>query len=110
MRKFPILFFLLLLGSATSAPGQVYESTDEEGNVTFSDQPTPESKEVTIPATNVGDSVEVPPPAPEPEPAPEIVAEEPAPPEGQIFVKEKDDGGRWRPRPSPHRRGGGRDR
>ena len=71
-----------LPGSILPAHAQVYESTDADGNVLFSDQPTPESKEVKVPETNVGDSIDVPPPAPDPvvEPKPEIAIEE-LPPE-----------------------------
>ena len=84
------------------AQAQVYQSTDEEGNVSFSDQATPDSKEIVVPEPNVGDSVEVPPPAPEPEP--EIVVEEiPEAPQGELYVKEKDNNKRRRPRPAPHR-------
>ena len=71
-----------LLGFSLAAHAQVYESTDADGEVTFSDQPTPESKEVIVPETNVGDSIDVPPPAPVPvvEPKPEVAVEE-LPPE-----------------------------
>lgn len=103
MRHLPLLFVLLLLGPLTSVLGQVYQSTDEQGNVYFSDQKTPDSEEIVVPETNVGDSVEVPPPAPEP--LPEIVVEEaPEGPQGEIFVKEKDSSRRHRrhPRPEPH--------
>jgi len=77
-----VFFAVPLLGFSLAAHAQVYQSTDAEGNVTFSDQPMPESEEVIVPETNVGDSVEVPPPAPTPvvEPKPEIVIEE-LPPE-----------------------------
>jgi len=44
---------------------QVYESTDEQGNVTFSDTPSPGSRAVTIQAPNLGDAVKVPPPSPD---------------------------------------------
>ena len=71
-----------LLGFSLAAHAQIYQSTDADGNVTFSDQPTPESKEVNVPDTNVGDSVDVPPPVPVPvvEPKPEVAVEE-LPPE-----------------------------
>ena len=87
MKLFRIL--VLNVSMAASLPGlilpvhaQVYESTDADGNVLFSDQPTPESEEVKIPETNVGDSIDVPPPVPDPvvEPKPEIAIEE-LPPE-----------------------------
>lgn len=71
-----------LTGLILPAHAQVYQSTDADGNVLFSDQPTPASEEVKIPETNVGDSIDVPPPAPAPvvEPKPEIAIEE-SPPE-----------------------------
>jgi hypothetical protein len=87
MKFFRILVLNVLM--AASLPGlilpahaQVYQSTDADGNVLFSDQPTPESEEVKVPETNVGDSIDVPPPAPDPvvEPKPEIAIEE-LPPE-----------------------------
>ena len=87
MKFFRILVLNVFI--AASLPGlilpahaQVYQSTDADGNVLFSDQPTPESKEVKVPETNVGDSIDVPPPAPDPvvEPKPEIAIEE-SPPE-----------------------------
>ena len=77
-----VFFLLPLLGFSLAAHAQVYQSTDAEGEVTFSDQPTPGSSKVDVPATNVGDSVDVPPPAPVPvvAPKPEVAAEE-LPPE-----------------------------
>ena len=74
-----------LLVLSLSAHAQVYQSTDAEGNVTFSDQPTPESEKVHVPAPNVGDSVDVPPPAPTPvvESKPEVAIEE-LPPELEV--------------------------
>ena len=110
MRALGFLIFPALLSISLMAQAQVYQSTDEEGNVTFSDQPTPESKQIAIPETNVGDSVDVPPPAPKPEPAPEIVADDvPAAPQGELYVKEKDNDGRRRRRPE-HRGGSGHGR
>ena len=112
MRALGFLIFPVLLSISLMAQAQVYQSTDEEGNVSFSDQPTPDSKEIVVPETNVGDSVDVPPPAPEPEP--EIVEDDiPQAPQGELIVREKDNDGRrrWRPRPEPYsgnRRGHGR--
>ena len=103
MRTPGFLIFSALLGISLMAQAQVYQSTDEEGNVSFSDQPTPDSKEIVVPETNVGDSVDVPPPAPEPEP--EIVADDiPQAPQGELIVREKDNDGRliWRPIPEPY--------
>src|SRR5210317_494198 len=63
----PTLSLLVLAGLATlclnATAQQDYESTDEQGNVTFSDTPTPGSRAVTIEAPNVGDAVKVPPPS-----------------------------------------------
>ena len=110
MRALSFLVFPALLGISLIAQAQVYQSTDEEGNVSFSDQPTPDSKQIAVPETNVGDSVDVPPPAPKPEPAPEIVADDvPAAPQGELYVKEKDNDGRRRRRPE-HRGGSGHGR
>ena len=108
MRNLRLLFVLLLLSPAIPALGQVYQSTDEQGNVSFSDTPTPDSKKIVVPETNVGDSVEVPPPAPEPEPEPEVVVEEiPQAPQGELYVKEKDSSSHRRRRPRPEPRSGG---
>ena len=104
MRFSGILLGTAILGlcfaSQSQSQSQVYKSTDAEGNVTFSDQPTADSEKEVIPPTNVGDSVEVPPPAPVVEP--KVVAEEPpAAPEGTMIGIEKDsnDGNNWRYRP-----------
>ena len=100
-----------LLGFSLAAHAQIYQSTDADGNVTFSDQPTPEGKEVVVPETNVGDSVDVPPPAPEPvaepEPEPEIKIEE-LPPElqGELDGVEYKSKKRTRPRKQPKPSGG----
>ncbi len=65
----PKLSLLVLAGLAmlclNATAQQVYESTDEQGNVTFSDTPTEGSREVTIDAPNLGDAVKVPPPSPD---------------------------------------------
>jgi hypothetical protein len=109
MRALGFLIFpaLLSISLMAQAQAQVYQSTDEEGNVSFSDQPTPDSKEIVVPETNVGDSVDVPPPAPEPEP--EIVADDiPQAPQGELIVEENDDNNRRRRRPRPEHRGHGR--
>jgi hypothetical protein len=67
----PKLSLLVLAALATlclnATAQQVYESTDEQGNVTFSDTPTPGSREVTIEAPNLGDAVKVPPASPDTE-------------------------------------------
>ena len=107
MHACSVLVFSALLCISLTAQAQVYESTGEDGSVTYSDQPTPDSQEIVVPETNVGDSVEVPPPAPEPEPEPEVVVEEiPEAPQGELYVKDNDDNNnRWRkrPKPKPHR-------
>jgi hypothetical protein len=104
MRFSGILLGTALLGfcfaSQSQSQSQVYRSTDAEGNVTFSDQPTANSEAEDIPTTNVGDAVKVPPPAPVVEP--KVVAEEPpAVPEGRMvgIEKDSDDGSNWRRRP-----------
>jgi hypothetical protein len=71
MIKCRVLLFPVFLCLSCSAFAQVYKSTDDEGNVTFSDTPTEGSKAVQVEETNVADPVKVPentspPPAPEP--------------------------------------------
>jgi hypothetical protein len=104
MRISGILLSTAILGFCFASPSQsqsqVYRSTDAEGNVTFSDQPTANSEKEDIPETNVGDAVKVPPPEPVTEP--KVVAEEPpAAPEGRLVGIERDDdgGSNWRNRP-----------
>ena len=84
MSKLSPLALGILLGLAFPLSAQVYQSTDEDGNVSFSDQPSSGSKAVDIPETNVGDSVDVPPPAPEPEAPPEPEVVEQKAPEGEL--------------------------
>ncbi len=83
MPKPRTLLLLLLLGSSCAAFAQVYESTDAEGNKSFSDTPSAGSQEIVIPETNTGDAVKVPEPKPEPAPVPEpkVVEEQVPPPE-----------------------------
>ena len=116
-RKLRLLQLILFvgipaLGMTLPAFGQVYRSTDAEGNVTFSDQPTSESEAVNISPTNVGDSVDVPPPAPAPVPTPEpeiAIEKLPSELEGDLVGHEKSDNRRnRRHRPRPHPHGGGR--
>ena len=104
------LLLPLLLLSLPALATEVYQSTDEDGNPVFSDQPGDNSEAIEIQDPNVGDSIDVPPPSPspppepEPEPAPEIV-----PSEELVAEDDGDDGGRRRlrviakPRPHPHR-------
>jgi hypothetical protein len=108
MHAASVLVFSALLSFSLTSQAQVYQSTGEDGSVTFSDQSTPDSKEIVVPETNVGDSVDVPPPAPEPEP--EVVVEEiPEAPQGELYIREKDGSNKRRRRPTPHS-GGGRGR
>ncbi|MDC1288211.1 DUF4124 domain-containing protein [Gammaproteobacteria bacterium] len=84
---FNVFIALSLAGFGLAAHAQVYQSTDSDGSVILSDQPTPGSEAVVIPETNVGDSVDVPPPAPVPvvEAKPEIAIEElPAELQGEL--------------------------
>ena len=113
MRFSGILLSTAILGfcfaSQSQAQSQVYRSTDAEGNVTFSDQPTANSEKEEIPPTNVGDAVKVPPPQPVTEPKPKVAVEKPpAAPEGRLVGIEEDsnDGSnlRNRPRVRHHRR------
>ena len=102
------LFVLASLSTlCLNAAAQVYQSTDEQGNVTYSDTPTPESEAVSIEKPNVGDAIEVPPSAPEPvvEPKPDPAVEK-LPPEleGDLIGVEKRSKKRRRPRKEP--RGG----
>ena len=75
-----ILFFSALLAINFPVVAQVYKSTDADGNVTYSDQPSADSEQVDVPEPNVGDAVKVPESAPAPAPAPEpAVAKEKKP-------------------------------
>ena len=99
------LFLLLLLGSSGNAFAQVYESTDAEGNKSYSDRPSAGSQEIVIPETNTGDAVKVPEPKPEPEPAPAPkVVEQPAAPPEAVEGDYNNRGGYYRRR--HHRRYG----
>jgi len=107
MRTFSVLIFSALLSLSLMSQSQVYQSTGDDGSVIYSEQPTPDSKEIAVPETNVGDSVEVPPPAPvvEPEPEPEPVVQElPANLEGELVGQEKKDNSSRRRRPRGHGR------
>jgi hypothetical protein len=81
MSKLRALLYLLLLGSSCTVFAQVYESTDAEGNKSFSDTPSAGSQEIVIPETNTGNAVKVPKPEPEPAPKPEVVEQPATPPE-----------------------------
>ena len=89
-----IILYSFLLATSNTAIAQVYQSTDADGNTVFSDTQTPNSQEIQIPETNVGDAVKTPEPIPKPvsEPEPEvIVEEEPDYLTGEISVKKRDD-------------------
>jgi len=85
MSKLRTLLILLTIGLSTNSLAQVYQSTDSEGNTSFSDTPSADSQEIEVPETNVGDSVKVPEPSfepePEPVPKPEVVEQQAPPPE-----------------------------
>jgi hypothetical protein len=98
-KLFLIVFASLSMLCLNATAQQVYESTDAQGNVTFSDEPSPGSKEVTIEAPNLSDAVKVPPPSPDteteqaPQPQPAVTSEQPQQqPEGN---NDSDDGGDW---------------
>ena len=96
-------------GQRNTAFAQVYQSTDADGNIVFSDTPTPSSQEIQIPEPNLSDAVKVPEPIlkPEPGPEPEVIAEEvPEYLTGEISGKKRDDNSddnkrRRRPKISP---------
>ena len=45
---------------ASSAQAEIYQSTDAQGNAVFSDSPSADARQVTLPAENISDAVEVP--------------------------------------------------
>ena len=103
------LFLLFILSSSFTAFAQVYESTDAEGNKSFSDTPSSGSQEIVIPETNTGDAVKVPEPKPEPEPAPKPeVVEQPATPPEAVEGDYNNGGGYYRHRRHHRRYGHGR--
>ena len=55
---------LLLVCLVATATAQVYETTDKEGNPSFSDEPSPDATEIELQQTNT-----VEPPSPQPAPA-----------------------------------------
>jgi hypothetical protein len=98
------ILFSFILATSNTAFAQVYQSTDADGNIVFSDTPTPSSQEIQIPETNLSDAVKVPEPILKPEPEPEVIAEEvPDYLTGEVSSKKRDDNKRRRrPKPSPH--------
>jgi hypothetical protein len=95
MPKIVVLLLPLLIGLSFTSHAQVYKSTDDDGNVVFSDTPAE------------ADPVEAPAPAPsEPKPKPEVVVEETPQPE-VIVIDDDDDGDigmRQKHRRAKHRR------
>ena len=105
MFKLHTLLILLTMGLSANAFAQVYQSTDSEGNPSFSDTPSAGSEEIELPETNVGNSVKVPEPSAEPEPVPKPeVVEQPAPPPEAIEGDYNNGSGNYRRR--HHRRYG----
>ena len=107
MLKLRTLLMLLTMGLSANSFAQVYQSTDAEGNPSFSDTPSAGSEEIELPETNVGDSVKVPEPSAEPEPKPvpkPEVVEQPAPPTEAVEGDNDNGGGNYRRR--HHRRYG----
>jgi hypothetical protein len=78
MIKYRVLLSTLLLCLSCTVFAQVYKSTDDEGNVTFSDTPTDGGEAVAVEPTNVADPVEVPVNT-APPPEPKVVKTERAP-------------------------------
>ena len=86
------ILFSFILATSNTAFAQVYQSIDADGNIVFSDTPTPSSQEIQIPETNLSDAVKVPKPILKTEPEPEVIAEEvPDYLTGGISGKKRDD-------------------
>ena len=107
MIKFRVLLVPLFLCLSCTAFAQVYKSTDDAGNVTFSDTPSTDSKAVEVEPTNVADPVEVPVNT-APPPEPKVVKTERAPEAPAVKDYADDDGynGRRRVIRRDHRRMG----
>lgn len=106
MIKFRVLLVPVFLCLSSTAFAQVYKSTDAEGNVTFSDTPSTDSKAVEVEETNVADPVKVPENLfPTPAPEPKAVKTD-RPPEAPVEKDYGDDDGYYgvRPRVRHHRR------
>jgi hypothetical protein len=108
MPKIVALLLPLLIGLSFTSHAQVYKSTDDDGNVVFSDTPADGGEEIQVPRANVADPVEAPAPAPsEPKPKPEVVVEETPQPEVIVIDDDDDDGDigmRQKHRRAKHRR------
>ena len=80
MRKPPVLGSILMIATLLSAQalGQIYRTTDANGNVVFTDTPPPgdSAEQVQLQHTNTAEPVEVPPPAAQ---QPEAVLEDALP-------------------------------
>jgi hypothetical protein len=92
MSKINALLLPLLIGLSFASHAQVYESTDADGNVVYSDKPADGGAEVQVPKANVADPVEAPAQVP-PEPKPEVIVEETPQPEVIVTGDDDDDGG-----------------
>ena len=112
MSKFPPLILLIMLGLSGNISAQIYQSTDEAGNVVYSDTPSADTREIQVPESNVADPVVLPEPAPEPmETEPSKPVDEGKPIDEGVLIggKKDDDNGHRRhrrhrrPRPTPHK-------
>jgi hypothetical protein len=70
--KAPLLALLMALAQAIPAAAQttVYESRDAQGNVVFSDKPSPGARAIDLPPPNVIQTDPLPPPTEKAEPTP----------------------------------------
>jgi hypothetical protein len=91
MIKFCVLLVPLFLCLSSTAFAQVYKSTDADGNVTFSDTPSTDSKAVEVEPTNVADPAKVPENT-APPPEPKVVKTERAPEAPAVKDYADDDG------------------
>jgi hypothetical protein len=64
-----LLVCLLTILLSSNGIAQVYKSTDEQGNVTFSDTPDADADEIQLPVANTAEAIDVPPKL-------EVIAEE----------------------------------
>ena len=94
LQKLSLIVLASLSTLCLNATAQVYRSTDTQGNVSFSDTPTPGSEAVNIGEPNLSDAVEVPPPSSEPAPKPEPKPA-PATQQSQPEMGNDDDGSGW---------------
>jgi hypothetical protein len=85
----PAVSLALLLSATAFAQTTVYETRDAEGNVSFSDESSPDSREVDIQETSVADA---------PQPMPEEQEEEQEPTRGE---QRPSDSGEYEPEQEP---------